>query len=88
MSNPSALNEQKITKALEPSRSLEESLNILMEADIKSGQAVALLDGGPYALDGVKGVVKGSTDGKSGFVDVQLPNGMVVPVPANLLIPV
>lgn len=88
MSNPISITEQKITKALEPSRSLEESLNILMEADIKTGQSVALLDGGPYALDGIKGTVKGQTNNKCGFVDVQLPNGMVIPVPANLLIPV
>lgn len=82
------ITDAKIQSALDPKLSVDESLNILLEAsEIKSGQAVAILDGSAYGIDGIKGVAKGPA-GKSGFINVELPNKTQVPIPANLLLPV
>ncbi len=89
MSSPTTLlTDAKIQSALDPKLSIEESLNILLEAsEIKSGQAVAVLDGTAYGIDGIKGIAKGPA-GKSGFINVELPNKSIVPIQANLLLPV
>lgn len=89
MSNKKTISEEAFTKALDPKLSVTEAVAILTEAaEFKSGQKVAILDGTPYALDGVQGTVKGPSGNNSGFLDVELPNKMVVPVPANLLLAV
>lgn len=83
------ISEDKIQAALNPNLSLEESVNVLLESpDIKQGQAVAILDGNPYELEGIRGIAKGPTSKKSGWIDVELPNKIVIPCQANLLLPV
>lgn len=84
------ITDQTITAALRPGLSLTESVNILLEADrIKSGTKVAVLDGTAYGIDGIQGTAKGPSSNKgAGFIDVELPNKMIVPIAANLLLPV
>lgn len=84
------ITEQQVSRALEPGRSLEEAVSILLDSfdHLKTGGSVAILDGSAYGIDGIRGTIKGPTNGKSGFVDVQLPNKMIVPIQANLLLPV
>jgi len=89
MSKPTTISEQQVTRALDPKLSINEALNVLVEAvDIKSGQKVAILDGTAYGVDGAQGVVRGPSNKGSGFLDVELPNKMTIPIPANLLLPV
>ncbi len=89
MSKPAIIiTDAKIAQALEEGRSIESATAILLDAfDFKSGQSVAILDDTAYGMDGQRGIVKGSTANKAGFVDVQLPNRMILPIPANLLLP-
>ncbi len=84
------ITDKTLTDALQPGLSLTESVNILMEASaIKSGTKVAVRDGTAYGIDGIQGVAKGPSANKgSGFIDVELPNKSVVPIAANLLLPV
>lgn len=85
------ITDKTITDALQPGLSVVESVNILMEAfnNIKSGTRVAVLDGTAYGIDGIQGIAKGPSANKgSGFIDVELPNKSVVPIAANLLLPV
>ncbi len=89
MSSSKTISDATIQAALDPKLSLEEAVNTLLEAsNIKGGQAVAILDGNPYELDGIRGVAKGPTANKSGWIDVELPNKTVIPCQANLLLPV
>lgn len=84
------ITDQTLTEALKPGLSTVESVNILMEVSpIKSGMKVAVLDDTAYGIDGIQGVAKGPSANKgSGFIDVELPNKSVVPIAANLLLPV
>lgn len=84
------ITDKTLADALQPGLSLTESVNILLEApSIKSGTKVAVLDGTAYGIDGIQGVAKGpSTNKGAGFIDVELPNKSVVPIAANLLLPV
>lgn len=84
------ITDKTITEALRPGLSLTESVNVLMEAgEIKSGTKVAILDGTAYGIDGIQGTAKGPSANKgAGFIDVELPNKSVVPIAANLLLPV
>lgn len=82
-----AITDAIVEKALDPKLSRTEALNILTDsADIKVGQKVAILDGTPYGLDGLQGVAKGPSNKNSGFINVELPNRTIVPIPANLLV--
>lgn len=68
-----------------------EAVNRLLGEDIAPGTKVAIIDDdssiGGYA--GAKGTVLGTTANKgSGFVDVELEGGVVVPCQSSLLIPV
>lgn len=80
----------KIIEAVDNSGlSVTEVVNVILEArELTSGQKVAILDGTPYGLDGMWGKIKGPAKTKTGFVDVELPNGVTVAVEANLLLPV
>lgn len=84
------ITDKTIADAIQPGLSLTESVNILMEVStIKSGTKVAVLDGTAYGIDGICGVAKGPSANKgAGFIDVELPNKSVVPIAANLLLPV
>ena len=85
------ITDKTLTEALKPGLSVTESVNILMEAafSIKNGSKVAVLDDTAYGIDGICGVAKGPSANKgSGFIDVELPNKSVVPIAANLLLPV
>jgi hypothetical protein len=58
------------------------------EIDLKAGQTVAVIDDPTYAQPGVAGKIKGPSAKGSGFFDVELPNGTVVALQSDLLLPV
>lgn len=71
--------------------SVLEAVNRLLGEGITSGTKVAIIDDsatiGGYA--GAKGTVRSTTSNKgSGFVDVELEGGVVIPCQSSLLIPV
>ena len=69
--------------------SLEEAANLLLEADGDISGDVAIIDDPSFGQFGMKGkVVRAHSHEGSGFVDVQLPNGTIVPIPKNLLLKV
>lgn len=88
--NVVALTDALIQEALDPKLSLNEAVNLLMDAtnNVGRGKKVAILDGSAYGVDGVCGVSKGPSAKGSGYIDVELPNKMTIPIPANLLLPV
>lgn len=78
---------------------LDESLNQLVHGDmgpddlvaealgfkLASGTAVAVTEDPTYPWSGQRGVTQGSL--KGGLIEVKFPNGTVIPLQANLLIP-
>lgn len=67
-----------------------EAVNKLLGEDISSGTKVAIVDDdGTTGYAGAKGTVRSTTNNKgSGYVDVELEGGVVVPCQVSLLIPV
>lgn len=63
-----------------------EAVNRLLGEDIESGNTVAIIDDPSYPYQGVTGKVKGPSAKGSGFVDVSLPDGNVLPMQASLLL--
>jgi hypothetical protein len=75
------LNDQKSAAAA--AKKLVESI-----VDLKAGQSVAVIDDPTYGQPGITGKIKGQSAKGSGFWDVELPNGTVVPMQSDLLLPV
>ena len=66
--------------------SIREAANTILSEDVNAGDNVAIIDDPTYAQPGVKARVIGPSAKGSGFVDVELPNGMKLPVQSSLLI--
>ncbi len=66
------------------------AVNHLLGEDIEfsSGSDVAIIDDPTYGQAGLRVKCKGPSAKGSGFVDVELANGCVVPVQASLLLKV
>lgn len=86
------MNQDTIKKAVEhvdlkDSKTFGEAANMLLEdSDIKKGASVAVIDDPTYSLAGIRGVVKGQSAKGSGWMDVELPDGTVMPVQSSLLL--
>jgi len=86
------MNDDLITKASEHvkksagDKSIQEAVNMLLENFVKAGDKVAIINDPTYPCEGVTGKVKGVSAKGSGFVDVELPNGTVVPLQSSLLV--
>lgn len=65
-----------------------EAANAILSEDLSSGQKVAVIDDPIQGFSGAKGTVKGQSAKGSGFVDVALENGVVMPMQSSLLVPV
>jgi hypothetical protein len=68
---------------------IEEAVSeILGDPGIAPGVEVAILSDPVWGMEGIKGRVKGPSGTKgSGFVDVELANGVIMPMESNLLAP-
>lgn len=66
------------------------AVNQLLGEDIEfsSGSDVAIIDDPTYGQAGLKAKCKGPSAKGSGFVDVELTNGTIVPVQSSLLLKV
>jgi hypothetical protein len=62
------------------------AVNQLLGEDISSGDTVAIIDDPTYPYQGVEGKCKGPSCKGSGFVDVEMPDGVVVPMQSSLLL--
>ena len=62
------------------------AVNQLLGEDISSGDTVAIIDDPTYPYQGVEGKCKGPSQKGSGFVDVEMPDGVVVPMQSSLLL--
>lgn len=85
--------EQVIREAIQqvdlrkPSSVTEAANRILSEdMDVSQGETVAIIDDPTYAQPGIKAKVIGPSAKGSGFVDVELPNGVKLPVQSSLLL--
>lgn len=59
---------------------------IVLNEDFSTGSDVVVLDDPTYPYAGLKGKVKGPSANKgAGYLDVEFPNGNVVPLQASLL---
>jgi hypothetical protein len=70
--------------------SITEAVNTLLTEDgyVKAGETVGIIDDPTYAFPGQKVKVIGPSDKGGGWVDVELANGMKVPVQSSLLLKV
>jgi hypothetical protein len=62
------------------------AVNQLLGEDISSGDTVAIIDDPTYPYQGVEGKCKGPSAKGSGFVDVEMPDGVTVPMQSSLLL--
>lgn len=67
---------------------VQAAVNHILGEDISAGQTVAVIDDPITGMSGAKGKVKGESRQGSGFVDVELENGVTMPMQASLLVPV
>lgn len=68
---------------------ISEASAALLSFTPKAGTKVVAVEDTVTQLDGISGTVVGPSKNKgSGFVDVRLENGTVVPMSSNLLVPV
>jgi hypothetical protein len=68
---------------------ISEASSALLNFDPKSGSKVVTIADTILGIEGNYGTVVGPSKNKgSGFVDVKLNNGAVVPMQSNLLVPV
>jgi hypothetical protein len=65
---------------------IQSAVNQLLGEDINSGDTVAIIDDPTYPYQGVEGKAKGPSAKGSGFIDVEMPDGVVVPMQASLLL--
>lgn len=65
---------------------ITEAANAILSEDINAGDTVAVIDDPTYSMAGAKGKSKGVSAKGSGFVDVELANGVTVPMQSSLLI--
>lgn len=65
---------------------IQEAVNQLLGEDISSGDTVAIIDDPTYPYQGVEGKCKGPSAKGSGFVDVEMPDGVTVPMQSSLLL--
>ena len=67
---------------------VQKAVNRILGEDITAGQTVAVIDDVITGRSGAKGKVKGESRQGSGFVDVELENGVTMPMQSSLLVPV
>lgn len=67
---------------------VQAAVNQILGEDISAGQTVAVIDDVITGMSGAKGKVKGESRQGSGFVDVELENGVTMPMQSSLLVPV
>ncbi len=80
---------QQIVEGLNSKKlSVSEAANMILGEDITAGMTVAVVDDPIQGFSGAKGKVKGESSKGSGFVDVALENGTVMPMQSSLLVPV
>lgn len=69
------------------SAAVQEAVNRILGEDIESGDTVVSIhDDETFPYQGVQGKAKGPSAKGSGFIDVQFPDGTVVPLQASLLL--
>lgn len=68
-------------------RTIKEAARRIIESpvELSAGCSVAVIDDPTYPAAGQTGKVRGPS-AKEGFVDVELPNGIVMPLQSDLLI--
>ena len=68
---------------------VQEAVNRLLGEDVNTGDTVAIIDDATSCGMVTVGKVRGTISNKgSGFVDVELTNGTVIPTQSSLLIPI
>lgn len=67
---------------------IKEAANAILTEDlyVNAGETVGIIDDPTYAQPGIKARVIGPSHKGSGFVDVELPNGVKMPVQSSLLL--
>ena len=65
---------------------IQGAVNQLLGEDISSGDTVAIIDDPTYPYQGVEGKCKGPSQKGSGFVDVEMPDGVILPMQSSLLL--
>ncbi len=65
---------------------IQEAVNQLLGEDINSGDTVSAIDDPTYPYQGVEGKAKGPSAKGSGFIDVEFPDGVTVPMQSSLLL--
>ena len=86
MKETTKLINEALTKVYANGKIEEAVSEILGDPGIKAGARVAIISDRTYGMEGIQGKVKGPTDNMSGCVDVELENGVVLPLFANLLV--
>jgi len=67
---------------------IKAAANAILSEDVNSGDTVAIIDDPTYAFPGQKARVIGDSAKGSGWVDVELANGLKIPVQSSLLLKV
>jgi len=85
-----AVNEAIAKVDLRSETSIQEAASMLLGGNnIKPGDKVVQInDNDSFPYQGIKGTAKGASSKGSGWTDVEYPDGVVVPVMTNLLLPV
>ena len=85
--------EQKIQEAVEKvnlrkPETIAQAANQILTEDsyVDGGETVAIIDDPTYSLAGLRCKVKGPSTKGSGWVDIETPNGTVMPVQSSLLL--
>jgi hypothetical protein len=68
--------------------SIKAAANAILTEDlyVNAGETVGIIDDPTYAQPGLKARVIGQSNKGSGWVDVELPNGVKIPVQSSLLL--
>lgn len=77
-----------VTESVQSGRKnyVSEAVNMLLGGDVSAGETVAVIDDPINGFSGAKGKVRGESRQGSGFVDVELENGTVMPMQTSLLV--
>jgi hypothetical protein len=78
--------QEALTSPAREADAVQGAVNQLLGEDIGSGDTVAIIDDPTYPYQGVEGKCKGPSAKGSGFVDVEMPDGVTVPMQSSLLL--
>ena len=86
MKETTKLINEALTKVYAGGKIEEAVSEILGDPGIKAGARVAIINDPIYGLGGIQGKVKGQVGDLSGCVDVELENGVTMPMMSNQLV--